>query len=801
MRTLRTVFMHRGFAFGAILTLALGIAATTAIFSIVHGVLLRPLPYPEPDRLVRVSEFHPGAVAPFRGVWLSNLTYFAWQDEARTIGPIATFGRGTYTVGETNPQRIVGSAASPELFDVLRVRPALGRFFTPDDVVKGAAPAVVLSAGLWRERFGGRPDVIGETVLIDRQPHAIVGVAPAGFAFPAHDVRFWTAEGMELPGTPERPNMSVTSAIARLAPGVTAAQAAAEGTAAARREARPFVAELMFGKGGPVEVRVEGVVEQMTGTIRPALLVLGGAVAVLLLIACANVANLLLSRGVARERELAVRVAVGASRWQIVRQLLAESLVIASAAGILGVAGAWALIRVLPVVAPEDLPRLADVRLDATVLFFALVVVVMSAVLSGLVPALRAARPDLLPSLREGSGASSSARTVRLRHAMLISEAALAVMLLIGSGLLIRSFMQLVNVDPGYDAANVLTADIYLPGAELGKADTTAFLDEFLPRVRALPGVTAAGVSNMMPLGRSTSIVGFTVPLPGRAPVTARGIAYWGTPGYAEALRLQLRAGRLLNERDSASAMQSMVVNEEFVRTFLDGVNPLGVQFPSILAKGKTAEIVGVVANVLKDGLDANPQPEVYVALAHEYSLRSQISFVMRTEHDPNAFVPAVREILGDLRPDAALDRVGALTSHIEASVAQPRFAAWVLALFAALAMILSAVGLYSVLAYTVSRRRRELGVRAALGANRLRIMSLVCREGMAVAVIGIGLGVTGAAALSRWLQSMLFGIDVHDRLAFTLAPLMLLAVALVACLIPAARAARTDPTVALRSE
>jgi putative ABC transport system permease protein len=801
MQTARTFLRDRGFACGAILTLALGIGASTAIFSVVHGVLLRPLPYPDAHRLVRLSEFHPGATAPIRGEWLSDLTYFAWKDQARTIGPIATFGAGTYTVGDTDPQRMAGASASPELFDVLHVRPAFGRFFTADDVADGAAPVVVLSAPLWRERFGARESALGETLMINRRPHLIVGIAPRDFAFPDSDVRFWTPDRMEQRGTPERPRMDITGAVARLAPGATAAQAAAEGTAAARGVSRPFVAEMMFGKGGPVEVRVQELVEQMTSTIRPALLVLAGAVGVLLLIACVNVANLLLSRGVAREREIAVRVAVGASRWQIVRQLLAESVAIASAAGVVGIAGAWVLVRVLPLVAPEELPRLGDIRLDGTALVFAISAAFLSAALSGIVPALRAARPDLLPALREASGASSSARTVRLRQLLLVGEAALAVMLLIGSGLLIRSFVQLINVDPGYDADNVLTGDIYLPGAEVGKADTTAFLNEFLPRVRALPGVTAAGVSNMMPFGSSTFVTGFTVTLPGREPVTARGFAYWGTPGYAEALRLRVRAGRLLNEADTSAAIQSMVVNEEFVRTFLPGVNPVGVQFPSILSRGATAEIVGVVANVLKDGLDARPQPEVYIALAHKYSLRNQISLVLRADEDPAAFAPAVRQILRELRPDAAIDRVGPLTTRVEASVSQPRFAAAVLALFASLALVLSAIGLYSVLAYAVSRRRKELGVRTALGASRGDIVSMVCREGMLIAGLGLATGIIAAAALSRWLQSLLFGIDAHDPVTFTIAPLVLFAVALVACLVPAARAARTDPTVALRAE
>ena len=801
MQTIRTVFRHRGFALGAIFTLALGIAASTAIFSIVHGVLLRPLPYPDGERLVRLSEFHPGATAPFRGAWLSDVTYFAWRHSGRTIGPIATFGRGTYTVGEVQPARIPGASASPELFEVLRVQPLRGRFFTAEDVADGAAPTVVLSTGLWQERFGGRDDAIGSTVVIDREPYRVVGIAPADFAFPDREVRLWTAAALSPRDAAQQQRMIVTSAIARLAPGVTAVQAAGEGTRIAQSEKRPFAADLLFGKGGAVEVRAEHLIEQMTSSIRPALLVLAGAVGVLLLIACANVANLLLSRGVARERELAVRVAVGASRRNIVTQLLKETLVIAVAAGAFGVAGAWALVQILPVVAPDDLPRIADVRLDTSAIVFAITAVVVAALLSGLLPALRAARPDLLPALRDGAGASSSLRGVRLRQAMLVGEAALAVMLLIGSGLLIRSFVNLMNVDPGFDADEVLTAEIYLPGAEVGKADTQAFLDAFLPRVRALPGVVAAGVSNMMPLGQSTSIAGFTVPLPGRSPVTARGIAYWGSPGYAEALRLRLRAGRLLNESDVAAATQSMVVNEEFVRTFLEGVNPIGLQFPSILSKGATAEIVGVVGNVLKDGLDATPQPEVYVSLAHNYGLRNQISFVVRSSERSEALVPAVREILRDLRPDAAMDRVGTLESRLDASVSQPRFAAWVLTVFAMLAVLLAAVGLYSVLAYAVSRRRRELGVRTALGANRVQIISMVCREGILVALCGLVIGVAAAAGLSRWLGSMLFGIDVRDPLTFVLAPLVLLLVALAASCIPAMRAAATDPTVALRTE
>src|SRR5262245_41446616 len=394
-RALRLLRSHKAFFCVAFLTFGLGTGATAAMFSVVYGVLMRPLPYAEADRLVRVSELHPGATAPFRGAWLSNLTYYAWRDGARTIGPIATYGSRAYTVGFDLPARIEGASGSPELFGVLAVAPALGRFFTDEDAVEGAAPVVVLSEGLWRERLGGEPGAIGRSLSLDGRPHTIVGVAPAGFAFPSPDTRLWTVTRMQPPGTATNVRVGVATAIARLRPGVTPEQAAAEGTAAARREPRPFVAEMMFGKGGPVEVRVRGIVDEMTLQVRPAVLVLAAAVTSLLLITCANVANLFLSRGVARERELAVRVAMGARRGQLVRQLFAESLTVAGAGGIVGGAVAWTLVRLLPFVAPENLPRLEQVRLDGVALAFGIVTTLIAGGLSGLVPAFRVARPDL----------------------------------------------------------------------------------------------------------------------------------------------------------------------------------------------------------------------------------------------------------------------------------------------------------------------------------------------------------------------------------------------------------------------
>jgi putative ABC transport system permease protein len=799
-RALRVFRDHKAFVLAAVLTFGLGTGATAAVLSVVYGVLVRPLPYPAPEQLVRVSEFHPGATAPFRGAWLSNLTYYAWHGEARAIGPIATYSGRAYTAGFEVPERIDAASVSPDLFGVLQVAPALGRFFVAEDAADGAAPVVVLSDGMWRSRFGGDPNAIGRVLTLDGRAHSIIGVAPPGVDFPTPDARVWTTTLMQRPETTGNVRVSVSAAIARLRNGATVQQASAEGTAIARQSPRPFTAELMFGKGAPVEVRVRGAVEELTAGIRPALIVLAAAVGLLLLITCANVANLFLSRGVAREREIAVRVAIGATRAQLLRQLLAESLTVAAAGGLAGFAVAWGLLRLLPLAVPDEMPRLTDVRLDGFALAVCAMTTIVAGVLSGLVPALRAARPDPLPALREGAGASGSARTVRIRKALLVAESAFAVVLLVGSLLLARSFVKLLDVDPGYDADRVLTARIYLPGVA-GQVDAAAFLGEFLPRVRAVPGVIAAGAANMAPLGDSTSVAGFTLPRPGREPVTARGLAYWGTPGYAEALRLRLRAGRLLHEGDLASPLQAMVVNDEFVRVFLGDTDPIGLRFPSILTRGATAEIVGVVGDVLKDGLDAPPQPEVYVALSPNYAFRNEVNLVLRASGDPAILGPSIRQVLRDLRPDAAIDAIATLESQLAASVAQPRLAAAVVAGFAVLALLLSAVGLYSVLAYTVSRRTREIGVRTALGASRMDVVALVCREGLRVALGGLVVGLGTAVLATRFMQSLLFGVEPLDLPSFAAAPVILFIVAALACSIPARRAAITDPALALRSE
>jgi predicted permease len=782
--------------------LALGIGAATTMFSVVYGVLLRPLPYPASDRLVRVWEQHRGATTIQPGMqWLSNVSYHAWRGGSRTIEAIGTFSTGTRTVRFEQAVRIGSSALSPSAFDVLRVRPLLGRFFVEDDA-RGATPVVVLSARLWRERFGGQAAAIGQTLVVDDRPHIIIGIAPPDFAFPDREVRLWTAEFVPLPTSADgQPSVVGASVIARLAKETTPEQAEAEGTAIARSQTRPPGMEILWGKGGPVDVRVRPLTEDMAANVQPAVLLALAAVGGLLLLTCANVANLLLAHGVSRDRELAVRIALGAARGRVVRQLLTESVVLSAVAGALGVALAFAAIHALPSVVPRRFPRLDDIRVDWVMLTVAVTVTVLAGVLSGLAPALRGARRHLVPSLREGAGASAGARTGQLRKAFLATEAALAVLLLVVSLLVARSLVALLNVDAGYDADNVVTSRIYLAARQPGQQETDPFVGTLLERIRALPGVTAAGAGGMAPFSQINVGTQLTVSVPGRLPVVARSRVYVVTPGYAEVLRLRLRAGRLFSEADRASGVQTMLVNEAFVRTFLQGIEPIGFETDGILTRNTRAQVVGVVDNVLKEGLDALPQPEVYVVPAHRYVLAGEVQVLVRTAGDPAPIAGALRSVVGALRSDVPMDTVTTLRAATLESVGKERLVTVTLAGLAVMAVLLAALGLYGVLSQVVSARQRELGVRTALGASSGRIARLVIADGMRSTGLGLVIGLASAAGVSRLMRSMLFGIQPVDPMSFSVAAVVLGVVALVACVLPARRAARVDPLVALRTE
>jgi putative ABC transport system permease protein len=804
---------NKGFTAAGLLTLALGIGATTAVFSVVYGVLLRPLPYPSADRLVELSEEHPGAVSPLRAPMLSNLTYYAWGAAPRTVELFAAYRSSQYTVtrdGEST--RLAGADVTPSLFSLLGETASRGRFFRADEGVDGNNASAVLSDRGWRERFNANPDIVGRGVVIDGRAVTIVGVARPGFAFPTGDVLLWTPRAVLLPLADAvaggRGRVSVVYGLARLRPGVTTAQAAAEGTAAARTAIQPMAANLLFGIGGPPVVHVRGVVDEMTSRVRPALVVLAVGVVCVLLIACANVANLFLSRGVARQRELTVRAAIGASRLRLARQLLTESAVLSSIGALLGLGLASALVKLAPAMAARDFPRLDDVRIDARAIAFTAAVAVATAVLSGLAPALRGARFDLTESLHGGDGASAGGfrgvRARRLRDGLLVIESAFAVLLLVAAMLLARSFTRLTHVDAGYTADHVLAAEIYLPGVDADDkvSQIQTLVTSLVERVRAMPGVAAAGAGNMMPLDTSTLISGFPAPWtpPGARPGTARGLQYMVSPGYQEALGLRLRGGRFFTGADMASGTRAWIVNEEFARLYLPP-NPVGYRFEQKTDSGQVPiEIVGVVGNVLKDGNDRKPQPEVYLMARDRARFDERFEIVLRASGNPAALAPGVRGLVRELEPTAAVETV-TLSQRVAASVDQPRFAATVLAAFALLALLLASVGLYGVLSYGVSQRRRELGVRAALGAARSDLVGLVMREGLIVTGAGLAAGIGGAMALTRFMQGVLFGVAPLDAVSFVAGPAVLALVAAAACLVPARRAAAINPADALRLE
>jgi predicted permease len=798
---LRLMSRAPGFTFAALATLTLAIGVNTAVFSVVYGVLLRPLPYPDADRLVRLSELRPGGTPIISDPRLSNLTFDAWRKGAQTIDSLAVYGGQSYTLGGPDePSRIDAANASPALFSLLGVSPQAGRFFRDEEAVEGANRVVVLSHGLWQRRFGGDPSAIGRTMQLDGEQYEVIGVAPAWFYFPDRDAQLWTP--YVLPKLAEG-KISIMTVLARLKPGVTAEQAVAEGTAAARSVTWPMSAELMFGKGGPVEVRVRTLVDQMTSDVRPAMLVLMAAVGLILLVACANVANLLLARGLSRSRELAVRAALGAGRMRLARQLLTESIAFGLAGGLLGVFLAWALTKALPAWAPAELPRLADVRLDTTVLMFSVAVSLFAGLMAGVLPALRAADSRLTPDLRSNDQRSVGSGG-RARGVLLAAEAAISVVLLIGAALLIRSFVTLVNVNPGYEAANVLTGRVYVNGASMTPERRRQVVDAIVERVRSSPGVAAAGAGSMAPLNPSTSMSAFSFrPSASAEQVVARALQYHVTPGYAEALGLRRLEGRFIEAADVNSQLQAMVVNEAFVKAYMnDGQPAAGRRYQGLLADKKmTTEIVGVVGSVLKDGLDRAPRPEIYLVHSRERTMNHDINLVIKTAGNPNAFIPTLRSILRDVEPTAALGEVGALSTQLSASVAQPRFATAVLAAFAALALALAATGLYGVLTYSVSQRRREIGIRSALGATRVDVIKLIVRQGLASTVAGLVAGVVLSLLMTRLMQPLLFGVTPLDWPSFAVMPFVLLVVALAACLLPARKAAATDPAITLRGE
>jgi len=792
---LRMLRQAPGFALVAVLTLALGIGATTSIFSVVRGVLLRPLPFAAPERLVRMWQASPSQNQA-RGE-VSPLDFADWKARQRSFEDLGTWWyvegmSGSNLSGDGEPQRLPAAFVSDGFFSTLGVAPLLGRALLPGEHLPGHNAVAVLSHGLWQRRFGGDRGILGRTLTIDEVPTTVVGVMPAGFDFPSERVDLWLSDSrISESGIPRLRQVRWQSVVARLKPGVSLEAARSEMNGVARQFAEEYPATNVQTTG----VTVLPLHEAVTGDVRVGLMVLLGAVGFLLLIACVNVANLMLTRATARERELAVRAALGAGPGRLVGQLLTESLVLALLGGAFGVLLAVWGTELLVAFSVKQLPRLREVRVDGAVLAFAMGATLFTGVLFGLLPAWRARSPQLAPVLKAAGRGMTGTGGARLRGALVVAEVALAVVLMAGAGLSVRSLMSLLSVEPGFRPEGAVVVSF---SSSPGARPKAQYLAEVLERVREVPGVQVAGTAKNLPLEGS----GEPAPLvlagqPAESAADAPRVRHLHVSNdYFRAMGIPLLRGRAFTPQDMGNAPPVLMVNEAFVRRFFPGEDAVG---QGIQWDDTVAPIVGVVGDVRQESLSEPAPPLVYVHVLQ--NTRSSVNLVVRGQGAPLQLAAAVRQAIWSVNPDQTITRITTLEEVVGGSVARPRLIASLLGLFAVLALVLGAVGIYGVLAYTVGQRQREIGVRLALGARPAEVLSMVLRSGMRLAGLGVALGVAGALALSQVMGSILYGVAPHDPLTFGGVAVVLLGVALAACLVPARRAMRVDPAVSLRAE
>ncbi len=794
---LRRLVKAPGFTIVAVITLALGIGANTAIFSVVDGVLLQPLPYPESDRLVGVYHTTEGHRAVMSGPNFTDVVHSATSFE--NAAAIST-GRMILT-GEGDPIRLPVAEVSASLFNVLRVRPALGRTFNADENTPGKNNVVILSHGLWQQRFGSDANVIGRRVQLDGVAKEVVGVMPAGFSYP-EERDAWLPVEYDQNFVSKQRGAWFLNVVARLKPGVTPAQSAAEVETIGRNLARQYP-----DADAEIGMTTFPLREAMVHDIRRAVLVLLGAVGFVLLIACANVANLLLARAAARESEMAVRTALGAGRGRLVRQLLTESVILALiGAGIGLLLAVWG-VAFLTSLKPQGIPRLENVRIDGTVIGFTIAIAVVTGVLFGLVPAFTATR-GLSASLKEsGRGAVTHRGGARVRGALVVTELALAVMLLAGAGLLMRSFVKLQAVDPGFRPEQALTFELTLPDARYAKdSQRIAFFDRLLPRLRALPGVRAAAAVMGLPLSGMDFIISFEIE--GRPPVPpAQQPAMQvrvATPDYFSTIGIPLKRGRLFSEDDRAGTTRVVLITESAAREFFPNEEPIGKKIKLGWGRGPGTpraggEVVGIVGDVKEAGLDEPNPPHIYMPV-RQWPV-DFMSVVVKTATPPTALTDAVRSEVYAVDPNLPVSNVRTLDDIVARSISQPRFYMLLLTIFAGVALVLAAIGIFGVLSYAVAQRTREIGIRMALGAQERTVIGLVVREAMILVILGVVCGTMAALVLSQTMTRMLFSVTPTDPATFATVAVALLAVALFASYVPARRATRVDPIIALRTE
>jgi putative ABC transport system permease protein len=788
----RSLLKRPGFTAIALSALALGIGANTAIFTLVNAVLLRPLPFAEPDRLVWVWGNIKGggnraSVAP-----LDFLDYRQQNTTFEEFAASFTMPLRLNLTGNGDPERLEANGVTGNYFRALGAKPAFGRTFELENEKPGSDQVAVLSYGLWQKRFAGDPEILKRTVVLDGRSFAVIGVMPQDFSFPrAADV--WVPMNFDIsPGMKQR-KAHFLRPIGKLRPGVTIAQAQADTDAIARR-----LEEQYPESNSGWNLRLVSLREQLVGNTRPTLFILFGAVGFVLLIACANVANLLLVRAAGRQKEIAVRTALGAGRWRIVRQMITESVLLSLVGGLLGTLLALWGVELLVALSAGNLPVTAVVRIDATVLAFTLAVSLVTGVLFGLAPAIRTMKLNLSDSLKEGSrSGGDSAHRNRTRSVLVVLESAVAVVLLIGAGLLVRSLLRLQDTSPGFDARNVLTMGVNLPREKYDGNKPANFFSELESRVAALPGVETVGLVSELPLSGQLNDMPYTVE--GRPPVSIdqafdsdfRRI----NTNYFSALRIPFLRGRDFTEQEVRQNAKVLIISQLLAQQVFPNEEPLGKRL--IMSFGNQAfEIIGIVGDIRDRALESDPQSAMYMP-AYEGSM----NVVVRSTSEPASLAAAVRKEVLQIDPNQPVADVRTMQQWLDDSVAAPKYRTALLGLFALVALALASTGIYGVMSYSVSQRTHEIGVRMALGARRLDVLRLVVRQGMTLVTVGVGIGLAGAFALTRLMDSLLFGVTAKDPFTFVAVAALLTLVAFVACYLPARRATKVDPLVALRYE
>jgi putative ABC transport system permease protein len=790
----RMLLKRPGFTVVAVVTLALGIGANTAIFSVVNGVLLRPLPFANPAELAMVWLNYQGRGGPDRE-WLSPSDFEDWRAQNTTFSHLSALNDwGPTLTGQAEPEPLVGAGVSHDLFTLLGREPVMGRTFLPEEDQVGAPKVVVLSNELWQRRFGSDREIIGKSISLNEENYAVVGVMPAGFKFPViANTELWRPLRPALSPSCKRGCLTLR-AIARVKSGVLLGTAAADLSTIARRLESEYP-----DTNSKVGATVVPLHEQLVGNMRRPLLVLLGAVGFVLLIACANVANLMLARSRTRQREIAIRAAMGASRGRVVRQMLTESGLLVTIGGALGLLLALWLLRIFSGLAPTGAPRFDEIGIDGTVLAFTLGAAILTGLIFGLLPALGVSRPDLNSSLKEGKGTPDGPRSGRLRGALVVAEMALALMLLIGGGLLMKSFLMLQRVDPGFNPDQVLTLRLFLSRVNYPDAQKIrGFYAPLLDRLKTLPGAQSVAAISNLPLGGNSTDSSFVIEGQPTSPAGQEPVAWYSSisPNYFSTMEMRLLKGRAFTDLDDDKSPKVVIISETLARRYFSGQEPLGKR---IGEPDNFREIVGVVNDVKHFGLDADTPPSMYLPLRQ--SPARGMTVVVRTAGAPLGVVPALRRDIWAADRNLAIARVKTMNELVSSSITQQRFIVLLLGCFAGLALLLAAVGIYGVMSYSVTQRTHEIGIRLALGARSTNVLALVLKSGMMLAVIGAAIGVAGALALTRLMSTLLFGVTPKDAPTFIGLSLGLLAVALIACYLPARRATKVDPLVALRYE